>query len=60
MDLSTLWYLTIGTLALGAAMTWWERMAQPRRATELAFWTAGYLTLALGCVLAMHRNRVPG
>lgn len=60
MDLSTLWYLTIGTLALGAAMTWWERMAQPRRATELAFWTAGYLTLAFGCVLAMHRIELPG
>ncbi|MFC6773393.1 hypothetical protein [Methylobacterium gregans] len=29
IDLATLWYLTIGTLLVSAALTLWERQAHP-------------------------------
>jgi diguanylate cyclase (GGDEF)-like protein len=60
MDLATLWYLTIGTLLVAAAMTLWERQAHARRSRELGIWTAAYVVFALGCLLAMSRTLLPG
>ena len=40
IDLATLWYLTIGTLLVSAALTLWERQAHPRRSRELGVWVA--------------------
>lgn len=60
MDLATLWYLTLGTLLVAAAMTLWERAAHPLRERELGLWAAAYGVFALGCVLAMNRGLLPG
>lgn len=60
MDLPTLWYLTLGTLLVAAAMTLWERQAQTQRSKELGIWAAAYCVFALGCVLAMNRSLLPG
>ncbi|TCR62078.1 GGDEF domain-containing protein [Bosea sp. BK604] len=60
MDLPTLWYLTIGTLLIGAAMTLWERQAHGHRSRQLGIWAASYLVFAIGCVLAMNRREFPG
>lgn len=60
MDLATLWYLTIGTLLIAAAMTLWERQAHAERSRELGIWAAAYGVFALGCLLAMSRNLLPG
>lgn len=60
MDLATLWYLTLGTLLVAAAMTLWERAAHPQRARELGLWAAAYGVFAAGCVLAMNRSMLPG
>lgn len=60
MDLATLWYLTLGTLLVAAAMTLWERAAQAQRSRELGIWAAAYGVFALGCVLAMNRALLPG
>ncbi|MCV9941231.1 hypothetical protein OIU35_33230 [Boseaceae bacterium BT-24-1] len=60
MDLATLWYLTLGTLLVAAAMTLWERAAQAQRSRELGIWTAAYGVFALGCVLALNRGLLPG
>lgn len=60
MDLATLWYLTIGTLLIAAAMTLWERQAQAQRSRELGLWAAAYGVFALGCILAMNRSLLPG
>lgn len=56
-DLSTLYFLAIGTLLLSAGMTLWER--QPLRARELRVLAAGYATLAGGCLLATLRSHFP-
>jgi diguanylate cyclase (GGDEF)-like protein len=60
MDLATLWYLTIGTLLIAAAMTLWERQAHAQRSRELGLWAAAYGVFALGCILAMNRSLLPG
>ncbi|WP_186421124.1 GGDEF domain-containing protein [Bosea sp. CS1GBMeth4] len=60
MDLATLWYLTIGTLLVAAAMTLWERQEQLQRSRELGLWASAYGVFALGCVLAMNRQLLPG
>ncbi|KRE12469.1 hypothetical protein ASE66_18180 [Bosea sp. Root483D1] len=60
MDLATLWYLTIGTLLIAAAMTLWERQAHAPRSRELGLWAAAYGVFALGCILAMNRSLLPG
>lgn len=60
IDLPTLYFLAIGTLALSAVMTLWERHARPMRRRELGVLAAGYATLAGGCVLAMARTKLPG
>jgi diguanylate cyclase (GGDEF)-like protein len=58
-DLLTLYYLAIGTLVLSAALTLWERQAQPRRSSELRLLAGGYAVLAIGCVLATTRALLP-
>ncbi|GJD78085.1 GGDEF domain-containing protein [Methylobacterium gregans] len=60
IDLATLWYLTIGTLLVSAALTLWERQAHPRRARELGIWAGACAVFALGCVVAMNRGLFPG
>lgn len=60
MDLPTLWYLTIGTLLIAAAMTLWERKAHPERSRELGIWAAAYGAFTAGCVLALTRTLFPG
>lgn len=60
MDLPTLWYLTIGTLLVGAAMTLWERHAHGHRARHLGIWAASYVVFAIGCLIAMNRGKFPG
>lgn len=57
-DLSTLYYLAIGTLLLSAGMTLWERQAH--RTRELRALAAGYVALAVGCLLALMRAPFPG
>jgi diguanylate cyclase (GGDEF)-like protein len=58
-DLFTLYYLAIGTLLLSAALTLWERQAQPLRRRELDTLAAGYVVLAVGCALATARAAFP-
>jgi diguanylate cyclase (GGDEF)-like protein len=60
IDLATLWYLTIGTLIVSAALTLWERQAQARRARELGIWAGACGVFVLGCVVAMNRALLPG
>ncbi|AZO77833.1 MULTISPECIES: GGDEF domain-containing protein [unclassified Bosea (in: a-proteobacteria)] len=60
MDLATLWYLTLGTLLVAAAMTLWERAAQVQRSRELGIWATAYGVFALGCIVAMNRTLLPG
>lgn len=60
MDLATLWYLTIGTLLLGASMTVWERQALLQRGHELGLWATSYVLFAIGCIVAMNRTSFPG
>ncbi len=60
MDLATLWYLTTGTAALAAIMTFWERKGHGQRAGELGLWAAAFGAFTLGCVLALVRKELPG
>ncbi|MGO4677050.1 diguanylate cyclase [Bosea sp. 2YAB26] len=60
MDLPTLWYLTVGTSLVAAAMTLWERKAHAQRSRPLGIWAAGYVAFAIGCLLAMRREAFPG
>lgn len=60
IDLATLWYLTIGTLLVSAALTLWERQGHPRRARELGIWAGACAVFAVGCVVAMNRGLFPG
>lgn len=60
IDIPTLWYLTIGTLLVSAAMTLWERQAHLSRAREFGIWAGSYLAFALGCIVAMNRSALPG
>jgi diguanylate cyclase (GGDEF)-like protein len=60
MDLPTLWYLTFGTLLLSAAWTIWERKVHPKRAHELAILTTACCVLAIGCLIGMNRELLPG
>ncbi len=59
MDLATLWYLTLGTMLVAAAMTLWEREGSAR-SRELGLWAMAYGVFAAGCILAMNRNLLPG
>ena len=60
IDLPTLWYLTVATLLVSAAMTLWERQGHPRRARELGHFAGACLVFVLGCVVAMNRQHFPG
>jgi diguanylate cyclase (GGDEF)-like protein len=60
LDLQTLWYLTIGTLLLSAALTLWERKSYPDRARLLSILAASLIVFAVGCVVAMSRHQLPG
>lgn len=60
IDIPTIWYLTIGTLLVSAAMTLWEREAHLSRSRALAIWAGSYLVFALGCIVAMNRSALPG
>ncbi|WP_395395357.1 GGDEF domain-containing protein [Novosphingobium sp. BL-8A] len=55
-----MYFLAIGTLALSAVMTLWERHARPMRRKELGVLAAGYAVLAAGCALAMGRSLFAG
>ncbi|UHC16464.1 GGDEF domain-containing protein [Methylobacterium currus] len=59
IDLPTLYYLTVGTLLVAAAMTLWERQAHPRHARTLGFWAASYGVTAAACLVAMNRGHFP-
>lgn len=60
VDLLTLYFLAIGTLLVSAGMTYWERRAHPKRSKELRTLSLAYVTLALGCVVALTRTKFPG
>jgi diguanylate cyclase (GGDEF)-like protein len=60
MDLATLWYLTTGTAVLAAIMTFWERKGHVQRSRELGLWASAYAVFSLGCLLAIHREDLPG
>ncbi len=60
MHLATLWYLTTGTALIAAVMTLWERKGHGQRSRELGLWSAAYAIFAVGCVLAMIRDALPG
>jgi diguanylate cyclase (GGDEF)-like protein len=59
-DLSTLYFLAVGTLLLSACMTLWERQARSERASELDILAGGYTALAFGCALATARSQISG
>ena len=59
IDLQTLWFLTVGTLLVSAALLLWERQAHPGRARVLAVLAAGLFAFVLGCLVAMNRSHVP-
>lgn len=60
IDLHTLYFLLIGTLAVVGAMMLWERQAHRLRARELAFWAAGCFVFVAACLVAMNRSILPG
>lgn len=60
VDLLTLYLLAIGTLLASSGMSLWERFALPQRRRELNIVAGGYATLALGCIAATLRARLPG
>jgi diguanylate cyclase (GGDEF)-like protein len=60
VDLLTLYFLAIGTLLVSAGMTYWECRAHPKRRKELRILSLAYVTLAVGCVVALTRSKFPG
>src|SRR5262249_52055374 len=59
-DLLTLYLLAIGTLLVGAGMTFWEHRGNPDRSKELRILAAGFATLAVGCAAVLFRRDMPG
>ncbi|ANN76291.1 sensor domain-containing diguanylate cyclase [Bordetella flabilis] len=59
VDLLTLYFLAIGTLLASAGMTFWEHRANPTRGQALRILSAGYATLAFGCVAVLFRGALP-
>ncbi|WP_342051469.1 MULTISPECIES: GGDEF domain-containing protein [unclassified Cupriavidus] len=60
VDLLTLYLLAIGTLLASAAMIFWEHRTNPRRSRSLRILSAGFATLATGCVMVLVRKKLPG
>ncbi|ARP89453.1 GGDEF domain-containing protein [Bordetella genomosp. 9] len=60
VDLLTLYLLAAGTLLVSAAMTYWERRSNPKRAASLRILAAGFATLAAGCAAVLFRRSLPG
>ncbi|PLP97824.1 GGDEF domain-containing protein [Cupriavidus pauculus] len=60
VDLLTLYLLAIGTLLASAGMMFWEHLANPRHSQALRILTAGFTTLAVGCVAVLFRRAMPG
>lgn len=59
IDLETLWYLTVGTLLVSAALLLWERQAHPGRAGVLGILIGGLVAFVAGCLVAMNRGHFP-
>ena len=59
IDLQTLWYLTVGTLVVSAALLSWERQAHPSRAGVLGILIGGLVAFVAGCLVAMNRSHLP-
>ncbi|MDE4914782.1 GGDEF domain-containing protein [Methylobacterium sp. 092160098-2] len=59
IDLQTLWYLTVGTLVVSAALLLWERQAHPGRAGVLGTLIGGLVAFVAGCLVAMNRSHLP-
>jgi diguanylate cyclase (GGDEF)-like protein len=59
IDLQTLWYLTVGTLVVSAALLLWERQAHPGRAGVLGILVLGLVAFVAGCLVAMNRSHLP-
>jgi diguanylate cyclase (GGDEF)-like protein len=59
IDLHTLWYLTVGTLLVSAALLLWERQAHPGRAGVLGILIGGLVAFVAGCLVAMNRSHFP-
>lgn len=59
IDLQTLWYLTVGTLVVSAALLLWERQAHPGRAGVLGILIGGLVAFVAGCLVAMNRSHLP-
>jgi diguanylate cyclase (GGDEF)-like protein len=59
IDLQTLWYLTVGTLLVSAALLLWERQAHPGRAGVLGILVGGLVAFVAGCLVAMNRGHFP-
>lgn len=60
VDLLTLYLLAIGTLLASAGMMFWEHLANPRHSKALRILSAGFTTLAVGCVTVLLRRAAPG
>ncbi|GFM29168.1 GGDEF [Novosphingobium sp. PY1] len=60
IDLSTLYFLAIGTLLLSAGMLFWEGQSRPKHLRAITCLAAGFGTLAVGCALALARGHLPG
>ena len=58
MDLLTFYRLAIGTLAIGAGMTFWEHRSNPKRSKSLRILAGGFAMLAIGCTVVLFRGVV--
>ncbi|MFP5078062.1 GGDEF domain-containing protein [Rhizobium sp. YIM 134829] len=59
LSLPTLFAVGLGTLAVAAVMTFWERRFNAERARELMCWTVGYILMAIGCGIFLGRASLP-
>ena len=58
--LFTIYLFIVVTLVASAGMTVWERKAQCARRRFLGICAAGYVALAVGCIIATARSHMPG
>ena len=59
MDLLTFYRLAIGTLLVGAGMTFWEHRSNPKHSKSLRILSAGFAVLAIGCTMVLFRAAMP-